>query len=484
MKKTLLYLSCIIIGLLSTRSVFAVDTATTTWDSIGIYIGNIDKKVEKMTTPDKKEYYKVIITKLEDRINQYKKIQDMLQWRIKSIDSFPIWTITGSVIDTTNWATSLQFQAKECTISLWATACFSPLFVSAPSGKHFTVRNITRNIVSNDLINPSNYKTVLGWTNPIYSVTNSSFDNPANLLQFGENKLDLMDGDRVVTSTISVATCASGGTWNGKNCVSTTTSELNPTDPQVWSVWASGIIPPVKITWSDCSIPKGESTCLTYIYVYGPPWKDYTVVNLTRNITTQIIPDQNSTSLVIQKYILNSSSDGDVANKLKYGENNIIIRDAAWNGIVKGLYRWSCETGLVWNGKVCEWVQFKLLSYITKQGEKTYTDWAVIQYNPSLDWYLTLRGTGPIGNVQIQNSKSITSTYGGVMRATNTAWTWQLWNINTDEFITNGTNSYTIWDGKDISSKIEIQIQGITNQVIQPPVTWGGRSGWFQKNLE
>ena len=153
------------------------------------------------------------------------------------MDIPPVKSITGIVIDmpsdTQPIVNNALFQASECTIPAGSSICMSKLIVNAPSGKTFSVKNVTRNIRTSSIISSKNYHTIIGWTVPVYSTNDTTNPESANMIRYGENRLDLYEGTLKIGSTITQARCIDGASWDGKTCNTLVTEPI--TNPPVSS---------------------------------------------------------------------------------------------------------------------------------------------------------------------------------------------------------------------------------------------------------
>ena len=377
MKKYSIILLISIIGIFFSSQFTYADTSSA-WATVDGFMLKLDRKVVNYSLPQKIEYYTTAINKLEDQINQYRNIQDILRWRIANKISLPSWTITWAVIDNRNfspastWSStsvwnirinSIEFQAKDCLISIGGNTCISTLYVSTPAWKTFSVKNVTRGITSVNFITPNNYHTVAGWDQPIYVVSGTSQDDSANILKYGENRLELIENGNTIATSITLASCSVGSKWNGKICEHTTDNN-------------------------------------TPIYTIDP-----------------ITPSQNTQEMTP------AESPYSPTNPVKPH----IIRP------------------------------FTLTSYVTKQGEFNYSGW-IIKYNSQNDEYLTLKGSGPRWPILIYSNQWEASSRTSISKGT-----WEFWNINSNNFLIDGLKTYTLWDGKNESTKINIPIQTIVD---------------------
>ncbi len=166
-----------------------------TGSSVDKLMVNLEKKTEKLSIPERKIYYQNTIDTLEERIFQYRKLQEILRSRMDGMNSLLPWTITGAVIDKQDfWFIGrtwklFEFQAKQCTILESKSTCASLLSINADQWRIFTLKNVTRGVTSKNLITQNSYHAIAGWDHPIYSFVDDNEVN-ANILQYGENKLD------------------------------------------------------------------------------------------------------------------------------------------------------------------------------------------------------------------------------------------------------------------------------------------------------
>lgn len=57
--------------------------------------------------------------------------------------------------------TFIDFQANNCTIPAGKSLCMATLYIGAPTGKIYSVKNNTRAITSANIITPNNYSTTM-----------------------------------------------------------------------------------------------------------------------------------------------------------------------------------------------------------------------------------------------------------------------------------------------------------------------------------
>ena len=88
--------------------------------------------------------------------------------------------------------TSIQFKMQNCIISVGKSTCASTITLSAPSGKSYSVKNVTRNITSTNLLTPNNYISIAG-ASPVYTVTSSPLSDAANYARNGTNDLTVYE---------------------------------------------------------------------------------------------------------------------------------------------------------------------------------------------------------------------------------------------------------------------------------------------------
>ena len=73
-----------------------------------------------------------------------------------------------------------------------------------------------------NFITPNNYRSVTSWDHPIYVVSGTDRDDSANMLKYGENRLELIENGTTIGTAITLASCTTGSKWNGKICEHTT----------------------------------------------------------------------------------------------------------------------------------------------------------------------------------------------------------------------------------------------------------------------
>jgi hypothetical protein len=124
------------------------------------------------------------------------------------------------------WTSPINFQANNCTIPAGKSMCVSSLFVRAPAWRYFDVSNATRTLTTSNLLNPTNYVTVIWSSSPMYMATTHSTGDAANYLIYGENGLTLREAWVDMAKAVATASCASGTTWNGQICAETKSAEV------------------------------------------------------------------------------------------------------------------------------------------------------------------------------------------------------------------------------------------------------------------
>ncbi len=77
--------------------------------------------------------------------------------------------------------------------------------------------------------------------------------------------------------------------------------------------------------------------------------------------------------------------------------------------------------------------------------------------------YLTIRGVANSDTVVIYENSNPSITRTAKVEPTGG---WQLYNINTNNFLRPGLYTYTIWDGKNMSTQTKIKIYTYQNNVI------------------
>lgn len=156
---------------------------------------------------------------------------------IESTKDLLIYAINSS---STVPSTPISFQASNCTIPVWASVCPSTLFVTAPAGKFYSVRNFTRGITTSNLLNPNNYTNIPGSINLAYTVSTHPAWAVANYATNWVNDLALYEGESSIAlaKTAVTAMCASGSTWNGQFCTESQSTTCN--NPGTIPVCADG----------------------------------------------------------------------------------------------------------------------------------------------------------------------------------------------------------------------------------------------------
>lgn len=108
----------------------------------------------------------------------------------------------------------IDFQANNCTIPSGQSTCVSTLYIKAPSDKVYTVANPTRGLTTANMVTPFQYSKSEGR----YTVTTMMIGDAANWLKYGENSLELKEGETTVARAIATGMCATGASWNGTTC--------------------------------------------------------------------------------------------------------------------------------------------------------------------------------------------------------------------------------------------------------------------------
>ncbi len=258
------HLSLLLICITSVILLLSIDTVLALWDdteTVKIFLSNLDTSLSKKNQEQKKAYYTRTITQLDVKISQYKEIQKILSKRIDEDTLInPIKSITGIVIDLDKEEILPLFQASECKIGIGKKYCISSIIVHSPSGKTYTLKNNTRNIITKDILTPWNFHTVVWWKNPVYSVSTTSSTDSANSLQYGENKLELYEWDTRIGSTVTLATCIMDTVWDGTICSTKVVGWVIPTPWEDVIQWNANI-DPTMLPCKNTSI-KGTSNCI------------------------------------------------------------------------------------------------------------------------------------------------------------------------------------------------------------------------------
>ncbi len=256
--------------------------------------------------------------------------------------------IYNIVFGTVSPAPYIDFQANNCTIPVGKSTCASTLYVTAPSGKYYTLRNFTRSLTTSNLLTPNNYTTIPGSNNPAYTIgANIITGDAANYGTNGVNDLALYEDSSAAGTAIAkatmTATCATGSTWNGQICATVTVSP--PTNP-----------PYTDFQANNCIIPAGKSTCPSSLFVRAAAGKYFDVTNLTRWLTTSNLLNPTNYINVIGSstpmYTVSVHITGDAANYLKYGVNDLTLKE--WSTVIaKAVATAECVKGTIWNGQAC-----------------------------------------------------------------------------------------------------------------------------------
>ena len=131
---------------------------------------------------------------------------------------FPHWEI-NAVAATSDTIMAYEYaELNNCVIPAGSSTCVATLAVYAPSGRTYTVRNITRGIISSNIITPNNYVLYTGWY--AYVLNNTPQNDAANRLTYGNNYITIIQAGSVIPSLSAVAnaSCATGSNWNGQLC--------------------------------------------------------------------------------------------------------------------------------------------------------------------------------------------------------------------------------------------------------------------------
>jgi hypothetical protein len=113
----------------------------------------------------------------------------------------------------------------------------------------------------------------------------------------------------------------------------------------------------VNLQGTSCIIATGKSTCVSNITVRGPSGKTYSLRNKARGITTSnlITPNryiQSPVAGVGPYYRVTTSSLGDAANYITFGENQLDLLDGS-TVVAKSSVTGRCALGATWNGTLC-----------------------------------------------------------------------------------------------------------------------------------
>ena len=134
----------------------------------------------------------------------------------ESTKDFLIYKVTFWIISLQ--PTYIDFQANNCIIAVGKSTCPSSLFVRAVAGKYFDVTNVTRWLTTSNLLNPTNYISVIGSTTPMYTTTTHITGDASNYLKYGVNDLLLKEGSSTIAKAVATAECAKWSIWNGQTC--------------------------------------------------------------------------------------------------------------------------------------------------------------------------------------------------------------------------------------------------------------------------
>ncbi len=215
----------------------------------GVSFSNNAKVVNKADLPNFAMTLPVYSSASQIWATLYGKISTITISCDTSSESTKDFLIYNIAFGTLSPSAYIDFQANNCTIPAGKSTCASTLYLTAPSGKYFSVKNATRGITTSNLLNPNNYISVAGSSTPMYSVSTHVTGDAANYAKYGDNDLVLYEWTSTVVSiakAVMNATCASGSTWNGQMCM------------QTWIMNCSG---PARVCDDWREMPRNPNTC-------------------------------------------------------------------------------------------------------------------------------------------------------------------------------------------------------------------------------
>ncbi|GAB0174663.1 MAG: hypothetical protein HHAS10_05420 [Candidatus Altimarinota bacterium] len=380
------------------------------------------------------------------------------------------YTLRINLISTSSSNNSVVIEAKNCIIPIGKSTCASTVnvtskkYIGTTGGRSFDYRNFTRNLTTSNLFTPNNATTVNGGY-PVYTVTSNATGDAANYATIGDNDFGLIEGGEVIAKVTMTATCANKSSWNGQFC-----KENAPTNP----ILTGGILPNPTNPYAKmtgCTISEGSSTCPSTLMVFALSGKTFTVKNVTRNIESanSITPEDfhivGGKGVYISKGTINSPETQQLTN----GVNFLIIKE---NGLVpltlqaRAIAR--CAPGTTWNETKCikkNIPNFSTITIETAQGVKSFVNSKSISFDPAIDSYLTLRGEGPLGNIQVYEGNPSNIIASSTSLDAQGKWKITL-SLGTSQ--NPGNHTYTIWDGTNTNTATKINVDIKTSSINTP----------------